>query len=89
MCAYLFVLNTEVETVQSQETSTALTVIACITWFIRLVFYCIGVLNIVPKEPKATKEEPMASREEGKGDTANVSVKDCVLLAHDYSLLPL
>jgi len=79
MFIFLVVLNTlqipYLDIARSQGADTCLTVVACITWLIRLVFYCSGVLDIVP-EPMSRKEEPMAQKEEGtdKDDTRSVSI---------------
>lgn len=65
MFIFLIVLNTLVTTpllyARSHRASTILTVVACMTWFIRLVFYYTGILDIVPD---ITKDTPMASKEE-------------------------
>ena len=79
MFIFLIVLNTlhtpPLMYARSHGASTILTVVACITWFIRVVFYYTGVLDIVP-DP--TKNTPMASKEEKendvRGDTSSVSV---------------
>ena len=79
MFIFLVVLNTlhtpYLDIARSQGADTCLTVVACVTWLIRLVFYYSGVLDIVP-ESTSTKEKPMAQKEEGtdKDDARSVSV---------------
>jgi hypothetical protein len=70
MFIFLIVLNTlktdPLVYAHSHSASTILTVVACATWFIRLVFYCTGVLDIAPEPtPVVSKDAPMASKEEG------------------------
>jgi len=82
MFIFLIVLNTlktaPLVYAHSHGASTILTVVACVTWLIRVVFYYTGVLDIVP-EPAAmtSKDAPMASKEEGAkssiDDTTSIS----------------
>jgi len=82
MFIFLIVLNTlktaPLVYAHSHGASTILTVVACVTWLIRVVFYYTGVLDIVP-EPAAmtSKDAPMASKEEGAmssiEDTTSIS----------------
>lgn len=65
MFIFLIVLNTrrtpQLLYARSYGASTILTVVACVTWLIRVVFYYSGVLDIVPKEEAMTsKDTPMA-----------------------------
>jgi hypothetical protein len=81
MFIFLIVLNTMKTAPHFHGASTILTVVACVTWFIRLLFYYSDVLDIVPSDDNdddhhdamTTKATPMASREEiavktGKGE---------------------
>jgi hypothetical protein len=82
MFIFLIVLNTlktgPLVYAHSHDASTILTVVACVTWLIRVVFYYTRVLDIVP-EPAAmtSKDAPMASKEEGAmssiDDTTSIS----------------
>jgi hypothetical protein len=70
MFIFLIVLNTlktaPLVYARSHDASTILTVVACVTWFIRLVFYYTGILDIAPEPtPVVSKDAPMASKEEG------------------------
>jgi hypothetical protein len=81
MFIFLIILNTlKTDTLvyaHHHGASTILTVVACITWFIRLVFYYTKVLDIIPHDDDNSKSGPMASKEEGVmktgGDTSSVS----------------
>jgi hypothetical protein len=70
MFIFLIVLNTlktdPLVYAHSHGASTILTLVACVTWLIRLVFYYTGVLDISPEQtPVVSKDAPMASKEEG------------------------
>jgi hypothetical protein len=70
MFIFLIVLNTlktdPLVYAHSHGASTILTVVSCVTWFIRLVFYYTGVLDIAPEPTSVvSKDAPMASKEEG------------------------
>ena len=64
MIIFLIVLNTlktpPLDVARSQGASSTLTVVACITWVIRLVFYYTRVLDIAPaRPPSPLKKVPL------------------------------
>ena len=84
MFIFLIVLNTlktdPLVYAHSHGASTILTVVACVTFLIRVVFYYTRVLDIVPEQTRAcsyAKDAPTAKREEGAmssiDDTTSIS----------------